>query len=156
MGYHMKTCFKCKRKLPISEFYRHPRMGDGHLGKCKDCTKADSQGHYWKDPSARSEYEKVRYNFPERKEKAREYQRKKRAANPAKYHVHCLVSRALKSGKLTKQPCEVCGKDKVEAHHDDYSKPLNVRWLCFLHHRMLHGQYCDHPDHSKVTNANQS
>ena len=36
-----KTCFKCGRTLPITEFYAHPRMGDGHLNKCKDCTKHD-------------------------------------------------------------------------------------------------------------------
>ena len=41
----MKTCFKCSRRLPVSEFYAHPMMGDGHLGKCKDCTKMDSKLH---------------------------------------------------------------------------------------------------------------
>ena len=150
----MKTCFKCKRELPVSEFYRHPQMGDGHLGKCKDCTKADAQGRYWSDPDAMSEYERKRSAFRERKEKKREYEQKRNAAFPEKKRAQRLVCSALKSGKLTKQPCEVCGKDKVQAHHDDYSKPLDVRWLCFLHHRMLHGQYCDHPDFSKVNNAN--
>ena len=38
-----KTCFKCERVLPISEFYAHPRMGDGHSGKCKECTRRDSR-----------------------------------------------------------------------------------------------------------------
>lgn len=44
----------------------------------------------------------------------------------------------VRRGKLARQPCEVCGAAKAEAHHDDYSKPLNVRWLCRLHHLELH------------------
>lgn len=48
---------------------------------------------------------------------------------------------AVRDGRLTKKPCEVCGtEEKVEAHHEDYSKPLDVMWLCFKHHRERHGQ----------------
>lgn len=41
-----KPCFKCGKVLPLENFYRHPKMGDGHLGKCKDCTKLDAKTHY--------------------------------------------------------------------------------------------------------------
>jgi hypothetical protein len=41
-------------------------------------------------------------------------------------------------GRLIRQPCEVCGEKKVEAHHDDYDKPLDVRWLCKAHHTDVH------------------
>jgi ribosomal protein S27AE len=44
----------------------------------------------------------------------------------------------IKMGRLIRKPCEVCGQLKVEAHHDDYSKPFDVRWLCGQHHRDHH------------------
>lgn len=44
----------------------------------------------------------------------------------------------LKRGKIVKKPCEVCGSEKSQAHHDDYSKPLKVRWFCREHHLELH------------------
>jgi hypothetical protein len=50
------------------------------------------------------------------------------------------VGRALKAGRLVKQACEVCGARKVQAHHDDYSKPLDVRWLCLKHHSEHHAK----------------
>lgn len=37
-----KTCFKCQTTKPLTEYYKHPFMGDGHLGKCKDCTRNDA------------------------------------------------------------------------------------------------------------------
>jgi hypothetical protein len=57
-----------------------------------------------------------------------------------KYKAHKKVSNALRYGKLKRLPCEICGNIKSEAHHDDYRSPLKVRWLCFKHHRELHGQ----------------
>jgi hypothetical protein len=50
-----------------------------------------------------------------------------------------LMARAIKTGVLSKQPCEVCGSTKsIHGHHDDYSKPLEVRWLCAVHHGSHH------------------
>ena len=45
---------------------------------------------------------------------------------------------AVAYGQLVREPCEVCGKLKVEGHHPDYNKPLEVIWLCHLHHRRVH------------------
>ena len=44
----------------------------------------------------------------------------------------------IKRGLLLPYPCEICGAIKVEAHHDDYNKPYEIRWLCFTHHREHH------------------
>jgi ribosomal protein S27AE len=52
--------------------------------------------------------------------------------------AHTMVHRAKKAGKLVPTPCERCGAGKVDAHHDDYAKPLQVRWLCRACHRAHH------------------
>lgn len=63
-----------------------------------------------------------------------------RRANPAKYDAHLAVQRAVKSGDLEKQNCEVCGAEVVDAHLDRYDEPLTERerWLCRLYHTRLH------------------
>lgn len=58
--------------------------------------------------------------------------------NPEKNKAHILVSAAIKKGILVRQACEKCINTKTHAHHDDYEKPLEVRWLCAAHHRRLH------------------
>lgn len=50
------------------------------------------------------------------------------------------VQKAIRSGALVKGLCQVCGADRVEAHHTDYSRPLEVVWLCPRHHRERHRQ----------------
>ena len=55
-----------------------------------------------------------------------------------KHRANVTVARAIKKG-LRREPCAVCGSNKdVEAHHEDYSKPLAITWLCPKHHRQLH------------------
>lgn len=64
----------------------------------------------------------------------------------AKDYVHNLTETAIQQGVLKRQPCEVCGangtfadgRSEVQAHHDDYNKPLDVRWLCQKHHHEWH------------------
>ena len=53
------------------------------------------------------------------------------------------ANHAIYQGKLLRSPCEECGMEIAEAHHDDYSKPLTVRWLCFKHHREFHHESPD-------------
>jgi hypothetical protein len=48
------------------------------------------------------------------------------------------VTKALYRGDLRRQPCEICSDPQAQAHHDDYLKPLEVRWLCRSHHRIWH------------------
>ena len=58
--------------------------------------------------------------------------------NKEKRYAQSCVASALKKGALKKRPCEKCSCKKVDAHHDDYTKPLKVRWLCRKHHLELH------------------
>jgi len=51
------------------------------------------------------------------------------------------AGRAIRKGLISKIPCEVCGNVEVEAHHVDYSYPLQVIWLCQHHHRVLHAEH---------------
>jgi uncharacterized OB-fold protein len=127
-----KVCFKCEAELPITNFYKHPKMGDGYLGKCKACTRYDVR----KNREAKRDYYNA-YDRERSKDKGRIA--KMKAAVPddvrkARFAVHNATTR----GKLMKKPCEVCGADKVEAHHPDYSKPLDVVWLCRKHHAVTH------------------
>ena len=57
----------------------------------------------------------------------------------AKWAHMCLAS-ALRRGLLQRQPCEVCGEGPADGHHDDYTRPLVVRWLCRRHHQQHHAQ----------------
>lgn len=136
----MKRCFRCLKCLPRSEFYRHPSMADGRLGKCKECARADVRKRYRDKREICRRYEKAREQDPQRKLKKLEYQRVYRSRNKHKDKARRAVSRAIRSGTLIRQNCEICEAPKTEAHHEDYSKPLQVRWLCFRHHREAHGQ----------------
>ena len=144
-----KTCFKCGEVKSIDEFYRHSMMADGRLNKCKNCTKSDTKSNRATKHEYYLLYDRRRYDEnPERKVSAAVWQSsiasseqvaavKQRWAdkNVEKVRAEDMVHRAIRSGKLIRQPCEVCGStDDVEAHHDDYNKPLDVHWLCTEHH----------------------
>lgn len=59
--------------------------------------------------------------------------------NPEKCTAHQIVRNAIKSGKLIKGPCQICGSTKrINCHHPDYSKPLDIIFLCPIHHSRLH------------------
>jgi hypothetical protein len=61
------------------------------------------------------------------------YVKRWREQHPDRVHAHRIVFGALRNGTLKRKPC-ICGELKVEAHHKDYSKPLEVMWLCKKHH----------------------
>jgi len=131
----MKKCFKCNEEKPLSDFYKHSGMLDGHLGKCKLCTKKDV--HELRHNSDSREkilaYDRARGN-----RQSSDYMKEYKKRYPNKAKAHSMIRNAVKSKKLFSQPCEICGKENTHGHHDDYLKPLNVRWLCPEHHRQWH------------------
>ena len=135
-----KICFKCMRELPLSEFYKHLAMKDGYLNKCKDCTKKDVHENYYKNREYYSIYEEKRWKKEERKKDAIFYQQNRRKKNPQKNIAYLAVSRTLKAGKIKREPCALCGAKETQAHHEDYSKPLEVIWLCRKCHLLMHGK----------------
>lgn len=149
-----KECTKCKKTKLLSEFYPHPEMADGHLNQCKKCKK-EAVSQRYREPEARQRiiaYEREREKDPKRKAQKQEYQRRRRAKSPGKNTARGKVRRALINGTLIKKPCEMCGDEKSQAHHPDYRKYLNVRWLCRKHHMEVENKI---PYPLKITHKNE-
>lgn len=137
----MKNCFKCGNAKPLECFYKHPQMADGHLNKCKECTKNDVRAHRYSESREKIlQYDRLRANNPKRKEKRKTIISNWVKKHPEKVSAQQKLRRAIKSGLIIKWPvCALpeCDK-KPEAHHPDYSRPLDVVWLCTAHHRQTH------------------
>lgn len=127
-----KRCFKCGTVKPLTEFYKHPQMGDGHLNKCKACNKADATNHRGRKIEEYRAYDRARGN-----RQPKTYLKEYRARFPNKVRATRAVQYALKTGKLKAEPCFICG-ERAEAHHPDYDAPLAVVWLCPPHHKQAH------------------
>lgn len=120
-----KRCFKCGEVKPLSEFYAHPQMADGHLNKCKDCAKRDAK--HRRDDAPESDLQT---------------RLKACAANPNHKNAYMAVDAAVRAGVLKKPDhCQGCGRSasetRIGAHHYDYTKPLDVIWVCAACHRPL-------------------
>lgn len=119
-----KVCFKCGRELPLSQFYHHPAMADGHLNKCKDCTKRDVHENYQKNIQ--------REDFVE----------KERARGREKYHRLGYVSRktAHKENKATRAFIKRKGiaTEGLEIHHWNYNRAKDIFLLGRREHKFIH------------------
>lgn len=136
----LKTCFKCGESQPRSNFYKHAAMADGLLGKCKTCTKKDVLAHRLRNIDAIRAYDRERSKNKERIAAAAEISRRWRAEDRRRAVSHSAVAYAIRTGRLTKKSCSVCGSSESVAHHESYDKPLQVVWYCQIHHKDRHRQ----------------
>lgn len=134
----MKTCFKCNVQKPLTDFYKHPAMADGHVNKCKECNKKDVLEHRLKNIKRIREYDKERSKHPERAKLHLEVNQAWRNQDKRRSKCHNAVAKAIKSGELVRSPCSKCGDVKSLAHHEDYDKPLEVIWFCQPCHKQRH------------------
>lgn len=122
-----RTCNTCGVTKPLSEFYRRKRGRDGYNGQCKTCVG--------KTPEQRErDRERTRQWAQENRARHNANTEAYRRRHPERRSARQAVYRAVMSGRLVRQPCEVCGATVTHAHHDDYAKQLEVRWLCPTHH----------------------
>ena len=146
-----KTCNKCGETKPLTEFHKHPTAADGHRGHCKECQQAIYRA--WREANKERRAATVKAWCETNKERKSVADKAWREANPEKCRAgwermrekwpekiaaRLTVKNAITSGKLVRQPCEVCGNPDVHGHHDDYSRPLEVKWLCPVHHTEHH------------------
>jgi hypothetical protein len=137
-----KRCFKCGAVKALQDFYRHAAMADGHLNKCKGCTKRDV-GSYRTDNIERLRaYDRRRGKTPARIAKNRRITSRWMARHPERRRAQVAVNNAVRDGRLVPWPiCALPTCDRIpEAHHPDYHQPLDVVWLCPPHHKQAHSK----------------
>lgn len=147
----MKKCCKCKTERPLDQFAKNKSAKDGLAFECKVCTKAFRDAHRAANGDAIRAADNARFNTPERQATIAKYRNSEkgrqaihrahqawRSQHPDRQHAANMVSTWVRRGKLKKLPCFVCGKTQVEGHHPDYSRPVDVIWLCVKHHKEVH------------------
>lgn len=116
-----RRCYSCLITKPLEDFYRSREKPCGRMYMCKICHNAK-----------KAEADRIhRLND-------RSWSKRRDARFPEKYTARKLLRKAVASGKVKRGRCDVCGKKETHGHHEDYSKPLEVRWLCSQHHMDRH------------------
>ncbi len=130
-----KKCPKCKLvKSRISDFYHDRTRSRGISSACKVC--------YNKKRELKRNPRSTRSRRIANIRRAKRY----RLNNKDKVESRKIYNKALKSGELIRKPCVKCG-EKAHGHHPDYSKPLEVMWLCRKHHLEEHnGKFSPSPE----------
>jgi len=132
-----KTCSKCVKKKESLEFSKAQSQKDGLQCWCKEC-KGEIQRAYRQTEIGKESFRKYQQSEAGKEYNRRNAQNQRRLC-PEKVKARNIVNKAIQTGKLTRPDhCESCLKKCfVEAHHEDYSKPLDVDWLCGKCHNKL-------------------
>jgi hypothetical protein len=148
-----KTCTTCNQQKCLSEFHKSRSGRYGVASVCKECVVVYHKQHYLANKTNilrqtskyqtenRDRLREVKKNWEKRNRKSIRLAKKKYEQENRKVkQAHAKVLRAKKKGTLIPMPCVVCGGPNAQAHHDDYSKPLSVKWYCSLHHNQMHAK----------------
>lgn len=149
-----KECSRCHHAKLIGEFGLQKSWNGKLYPKaiCKLCATIKSREWATKNPEKRkaiwrahAESNRDKYAESNRAYYRRHGERRMAAlqaywkANPGKREARHAIAYALQTGRIQRKPCEHCGSQKrVHAHHHDYSKPLEVTWLCSICHGKEH------------------
>ena len=124
-------CKQCQMDKDATAFYASNKT------RCKECVKASVRANRLNKIDYYRQYDRQRAAQPHRMANNFAHSQAWRNEFPNRRRAQGLVANALRSGKLKKQPCWVCGGNAV-AHHPDYDRPLDVVWLCQPHHKQAH------------------
>ena len=126
---YCKECKRIKARIKSIEEGRRPEnpKGMGRKIFCSNCGREKGNEYLNESYCGTCKIFRKKLNRPFRSEE-----------QIFKENVRRLTWFKISEGILIKKPCEICGEIKVDAHHDDYYKPLDVRWLCKKHHREHH------------------
>lgn len=128
-----KYCGRCRSKAAKQKVNDWHRRND-----IPELRRVGYRRHYTEN-TAKIAAKVTAYNQTERGKEARRIASANQILrNSKKVGARQMVRAALLMGILVKQPCEVCGAPEVQAHHEDYDKPLEVNWLCVTDHKRLH------------------
>ncbi len=132
----MKVCKVCGKTKKITAFYKRSKnKADGRRNQCKECMKL----YMAERPRERlAEIDRKRNAKPKRRADCVRYVREGRKREPQKHRARATLQYAVRTGRLYRLPCEVCGEKNTQGHHSNYEKPLDVRWLCREHHDEVH------------------
>lgn len=144
----MKKCSACDTAKKDKDFAKRNPNGDLQSW-CRSCHANYVRLRNKAFPAEAREAAARQYK--KRRRKIREYyqssrgkkvlakaQRVSRTRFPERYKAVTALNNAVRDGRLTRQPCEICGTEKSHGHHHDYSKPFDVKWLCRTHHVAEH------------------
>lgn len=136
----MKKCCDCKIEKNTAEFYKMGG-GNGPAGVCKDCHKLRMKRRRLSNPNVQL-FDRERSKTPKRVAMATRVTAQWRKEHPEAYRAQTAVNNAVRDGRLVKEPCSICGdSNRVHGHHKDYSKPLDVIWLCAKCHQRVHATF---------------
>lgn len=135
-----KKCLTCSEIKSIDDFHLID-SGTRYLSYCKKCSNLRIMKKYYENREEALVKFKKRYENAEYRAKDIEKSKRYYDKNPLKMKTRAKTRYLVKTGKLTKLPCKICGDVNVQAHHDDYNNPLQVTWLCKTHHAEHHRKY---------------